>query len=386
VTVLAWPDKEVASVTLEKTRVNSRPFMTFDSDSHEGIWSVTFRNLDPELLAAIRTDSLEGGRLESSFRVAVLGAKCAEDESLPDMLGRYELLEDGVRFVPGFPFEPGLRYRAAFDSSFGSSSNSRSEPPDVVTLEFALPLDQTALPAKVDHVFPYVSFSGSMSRGRVEDEIKIVDQDGQRVTDLLYRPPVELWDRNMRHLSILLDPGRIKRGLGPNLALGPPLKAGREYTLSIGSGMTDNSGRPLREGFSKRFRVTEAVRERIAPENWEILSPTADSRQPLELAFPRPLDWALLLHAIEIVSEDARTVVGKVSVDRCETRWKFTPISPWRAGGYQIRVAPDIEDVCGNTVMAAFDKAIDRCGDAASGWVPRSITFEVAKLRKQTLQ
>ena len=75
----------------------------------------------------------------------------------------------------------------------------------------------------------------------------------------------------MRHLTILLDPGRLKRGVGPNRELGPPLKEGHEYTLAVGSGMVDLSGRPLRESFYKAFRVTEAVRERIAVEQWRIV-------------------------------------------------------------------------------------------------------------------
>ena len=86
----------------------------------------------------------------------------------------------------------------------------------------------------------------------------------------------------MRHLTILLDPGRLKRGVGPNRELGPPLKVGHEHKLAIGSGLIDFSGRPLREGFYKPFRVSAAVRDRIAVEQWKIVPPA--------LMFPRPLD------------------------------------------------------------------------------------------------
>jgi hypothetical protein len=364
--------------------------VTFDSDSHGGFGCVTVSGLDPELLASVRVDSHSRGRLGSSLRVAVLGAQCAGGEILPDVLGRYELLQDGIRFVPRFPFEPGVRYRATFDPSYGPRTTRRSGSPDLLAHEFSLPVDQNVLSSRVEHVFPssdclpenmlrfYVCFSNSMRRGQAEGQIELLDSDGQRVPDLLYRPPVELWDRNMRHLTILLDPGRIKRGLGPNVILGPPLKAGQEYTLTIGSGMTDKSGRPLGELYSKRFRVTRAVRERIAVENWEVVPPEAESSQPLELRFLRPLDRAMLSHAINIVSEDSQMVAGKLLIDRNETCWNFTPISPWRAGVYHIRVAPDLEDVCGNSVMAAFDKAIESCGDATGGRIKRSITFHVA--------
>ena len=66
------------------------------------------------------------------------------------------------------------------------------------------------------------------------------------------------------------------------------------------TGMTDSSGYQLPETVFKRFRVTKAVREPIAVEQWEIVPPEINSRQPLVLRFPRPLDWALLSHTITI--------------------------------------------------------------------------------------
>jgi hypothetical protein len=68
------------------------------------------------------------------------------------------------------------------------------------------------------------------------------------------------WDARRR---VRLDPGRLKRGVGPNRELGPPLKVGEAYTLAVGTEMTDSCGRPLRETVYKRFSVTEAVREPV---------------------------------------------------------------------------------------------------------------------------
>jgi len=112
-----------------------------------------------------------------------------------------------------------------------------------------------------------------MQRGRALDQISLIDSRGQPVADALYRAPVELWDRTMQHLTVLLDPGRLKRWVGPNVVLGPPLKVGQKYSLEIGSGMLDLHGRPLRERFRKHFLVGNAVRERISVEHWKILPP-----------------------------------------------------------------------------------------------------------------
>src|SRR5580658_3030889 len=103
-----------------------------------------------------------------------------------------------------------------------------------------------------------------MQRGRALKEISLLDSDGRPVSDALYRPPVELWDRAMRHLTVLLDPGRLKRWVGPNVELGPPLKEGQQFTLEIGSGMIDQYGRPLRERFQKHFFVGDPVREQVS--------------------------------------------------------------------------------------------------------------------------
>jgi hypothetical protein len=225
----------------------------------------------------------------------------------------------------------------------------------------------------------YVSFSNSMQRGRAEEQIRLLGPDGEPAPDVLYRPPIELWDRTMRHLTILLDPGRLKRGVGPNRALGPPLKAGHEYRLAIGSGMRDSYGRPLQESIYKRFQVTEAVRERIVVEQWKILLPTKNSHEPLVLMFPRPFDWALLWHTIDLVSERGQSIAGGIAIDEGERRWRFTPSSPWTAGSYSVRIAPGLEDICGNTLLEAFDRPLRSGTTPISPAANRSIPFHLDK-------
>ena len=157
---------------------------------------------------------------------------------------------------------------------------------------------------------------------------------------------------------MLLDPGRLKRWVGPSVELGPPLKSGREYILEIGSGMIDWYGCPLGKSFRKHFVAGEAVRTIISVENWKILPPVAGSRQALSLVFPSPLDWALLLHTITVISADGAVIDGQTEVDQSEERWSFTPRSPWNAGVYQIQVGSSLEDVCGNSITGAFDRPL----------------------------
>jgi hypothetical protein len=162
----------------------------------------------------------------------------------------------------------------------------------------------------------------------------------------------------MRHLTVLLDPGRLKRWVGPNVQLGPPLKMGRKYTLEIGAGINDVYGRPLRERFRKHFIVGDSIRKHILVKDWKILTPVAGSRGALVLRFTSPLDWALLLQTIRIESADGFVVEGRVVVGQHERRWSFTPTSPWTSGVYHIRVGSSLEDVCGNSVTGAFDRPL----------------------------
>src|SRR5260221_11255757 len=100
----------------------------------------------------------------------MLGAK-----DIPDIFGRYQVSEGGIRFIPHFPFEPGVRYLASFDPRLLGIP----ELSEVATLDFSLPRETSASPTEVKNVFPssdalpenllrfYVCFSNSMQHGRV---------------------------------------------------------------------------------------------------------------------------------------------------------------------------------------------------------------------------
>jgi hypothetical protein len=359
--------------------------VNFDPSSH-GPGSVSACCLGPDLVALLASSAQAGALLKSIFRVTVAQAPSTEGDSLPDVSGRYLLFEDEVQFIPHFPFEKDVKYCASFDPRPLRAPLTA----ELLVLKFLIPAEPNA-PAltEVTDIFPscdllpenllrfYVCFSNSMQRGRALQEISLLDSDGHPVADALYRPPVELWDRTMRHLTVLLDPGRLKRWVGPNVALGPPLKVGQEYTLEIGSGMIDLDGRPLRERFRKHFLVGNAVREPISVERWEILPPVTGSRQALVLMFTTPLDWALLLRTITIQSADGLVIDGQVAVDECEGRWSLTPSSPWTTGVYHIRVGCGLEDVCGNSITGAFDRPLRKGPNVVTEINGSSLTFQL---------
>ncbi len=353
-----------------------QPKLVFDSDPGDPRFGcIRVRHLPPDLVSFLqgKFHSL----LQSILRVKVTEPVGAGVDELPDVSGNYQVLERALRFTPYFPFESGIRYRASFDLR----PLGRNALTDILTLEFSFPSRVSTMATHVVQVFPsddllpenllrfYIRFSNSMQRGRAEQEISLLGPGGRPAPDVLYRPPVELWDRSMRHLTILLDPGRLKRGVGPNRELGPPLKTGLDYTLVVGSGMRDVSGRSLSKRFYKTFCVAEPVREPIEVNQWVVVAPGGDTRHPLVLVFPRPLDWALLLHTITVASEGGRTIPGRIAIDQCEKRWSFTPSSPWVAGLYKMQVESTLEDVCGNTVAGPFDRPLSQSTHPAEALV-----------------
>ena len=155
-------------------------------------------------------------------------------------------------------------------------------------------------------------------------------------------------------LTMTLDPGRIKRGLTANMAMGAPVEPGKQYTLVIDRDWPDSRGAPLAEEFRKPFRVVAAGRKPPQVTDWHLTAPSAGVEAPLVIAFPKPLDYALLQHMLT-VSGRAGPVAGTVAVGREEPQWLFTPNQPWAEGEYRVVVETALEDLAGNHIGRAFD-------------------------------
>ena len=361
------------------------PILLFHADSTDPAYgSVDLRDLGADVIGQLRHADTSVAQWQKAFPVFVNDTDRPESDAFPPVLGRYELLPDGVRFTPRYPPTKGLKYRASADLSTLLGDLEHSAPSALV---FSLPREPTAPSTVVDSVFPssdalpenllrfYVHFTAPMQRGGAQDHIVLLGPDGQPVAAAFLGLTTELWDPAMQRLTVLLDPGRIKRGVGPNVALGAPLRQGHRYTLVIREGMSDAEGRPLLKGFSKPFRVTAAIREAIDPGRWTVDLPASGTRQALMLSFPASVDQALLARAIRVVEADQQPVAGRIEIDRQETRWAFTPSSAWVAGPYQVRVDANLEDVSGNTPWAPFDA--DARSDVArdSAEYPLSLPF-----------
>jgi hypothetical protein len=216
-------------------------------------------------------------------------------------------------FEPQFPLEPGVKYRAVFQpDQLPGQRGSRGES---ITNVFQAPPRRSSPTAMVSHVYPsaeilpenllkfYVYFSAPMSRGRIYDHIHLRDDAGKEVDLPFLEIDEELWDPTMTRLTLLIDPGRIKRGLRPLEEVGPALEEGKRYTLMIDQAWRDGTGNPLKETFQKVFKVGPADRDPPNPARWKIQSPKSETRDALTITFPEPMDHALAQRVIQVTSD-----------------------------------------------------------------------------------
>ena len=274
------------------------------------------------------------------------------DGDVPPLLGTYSLESASLVFRPRFPLSPGMHVRAVFQPPNGPRVESAFDIPAAAPLAATTRVAQVypsagVLPANALKL--YVHFSAPMRKGDSWKHLHLL-RDGVPVEYPFLELDQELWDRDQRRFTVLFDPGRIKRGLASLAEAGPALEVGHNYTLVIDRNWKDARGALLAEDFRKEFRVAAADRTPPDPKKWRVTGPRAGTTGDLVIRFPKPLDYALLQHEIEITG-----VAGKVSVERDETRWRFTPDRPWAAGTYAIVIRTTLEDLAGNHINRPFD-------------------------------
>jgi hypothetical protein len=271
---------------------------------------------------------------------------------LPPLFGSYAVEGGALTFHPRFPLAVGVTYHAVFHPA-GSAT---------VEEVFHGPAPVTAAPTRVVAMYPsaailpanqlklYIVFSAPMQSGDVWPKIHLIDQDGKPSVLPFVQLDQELWNRDHTRLTLLFDPGRIKRGVKPNVDMGPVLEEGRRYTLVIDREFKDGNGAPLAEIFHHEFTAGPAERRGIDPKEWKIIAPTVATVNPLVIQFDRPLDYALLQDVFQIAG-----VEGTATVGPGETEWRFQPSQRWKAVDYNLIVNMALEDLAGNRIGRPFD-------------------------------
>ncbi len=345
-----------------------RPAIRWEDDPSGRTAAVSVVGLSPSVINALRAADWPADRWPSLFPVGVdLGRPAGPDR--PAMLGTYRVEGDVVRFIPRFPLGPGRPYVATLvpeelPAGLGAglpgviSRHLVPKPARPATVITRVDPSGDRLPENLLKF--YLTFSAPMGRGEAYEHVQLVADDGKVVDRPFLALGEELWDPTGTRLTLLLDPGRIKRGLRPREELGPILVAGRSYTLVVDLGWRDAEGSPLGAMTRRAFRAGPADEAQPDPATWTIARPGPSTRDPLTLAFPEPLDRALLESGLALVDARGEPVPGRAEVDASQTGWRFVPDRPWTPGDYQVVVDAEIEDLAGNSIRRPFEVDIQR--------------------------
>ncbi len=278
-------------------------------------------------------------------------------QNLSLLAGTYETDNAVIRFRPRFPLTPGLKYRAEWKAENAASLVRifGIPKPELAPTAFVVRIDPTTGLWPANHLRFYIHFSAPMSRGEAWRRLHLVDDSGKEVSLPFLEIEEELWDRAGKRLTVLFDPGRIKRGLIPHKDVGPALIASRAYQLVIDRDWPDAAGNPLMREFRKALQIVEEDRTPPVLDNWRVTAPAPGTADALAIEFPEPLDAALLERLIWVEDASGHSLEGAISLDRNETLWKFQPARSWKQGDYQIKVAMHMEDLAGNRIGRRFD-------------------------------
>ena len=275
-------------------------------------------------------------------------------DALP-MFGAYSVENGTLTFRPRFPLVSGVTYHAVFHPTLAVPVEASFPGPPAAftsgapaTRVLAIYPSAAVLPS--NQLKLYVVFSAPMRNGGIWPKIHLVDQDGAPAVLPFVELDQELWNRDFTRLTLLFDPGRIKRGVKPNLDMGPVLVEGKGYTLVIDRELKDGNSLPLAETFRHEFLAGPAERRGVDPKQWKIVEPRQGTTDPLVIDFDRPLDYALLGDVFEVLG-----VSGSASIGPDEAHWSFQPTQPWKPGDHTLIIDMALEDLAGNRIGRPFD-------------------------------
>lgn len=321
--------------------------------------AVELQGLSRATLDQLARSNRTTAQWQRTFAVYAIPTGAAGNQ-VPPMLGAYRIRENSLRFEPQFPLAPGVTYRAVYTGGV----KTKAQP---IITEYRLPERETTPTTVVTRISPtadvlpenllkfYLHFSAPMSRGEIYEHIHLREASGKSIELPFLEIGEELWNPAMTRVTLLIDPGRIKRGVLPLEEIGPALEEGKRYTLTIDKAWRDGQGNSLKEDYQKSFMVGPPDRDPPDPARWTIEAPKANTLDPLVVIFSDPMDEALAERVMTIIDQTGAGVRGTVALREQERRWIFTPERPWGSGRYELAIQTLIEDLAGNNIGKPFE-------------------------------
>jgi hypothetical protein len=280
----------------------------------------------------------------------------ADIAARPPVAGDWKADEGKVVFTPKYPLKAGTTYRV-----IGTAS-----PLDVHT-----PKAERGKPTVVTHIYPsaaelpenvlrfYIEFNQPMPRGDSYRYVRLVSENGKADPLPFVELDQELWNADQTRLTLLIDPGRIKKEVKPRIDLGPVFRQGKQYTLVVSGKWPTLDGGTLGKDVSKIITATAPQSTGIEPKDWKVIPPI-NTDASLRVSFGYPLDYVILSRTLTVIGSDGQPVAGSAEPTDAEKGWRFQPTGRWLPGGYLLRVDTGLEDVSGNAVSRPFEVDLSR--------------------------
>ena len=277
---------------------------------------------------------------------------------------------DGV-FVPAAPFVRGRSYEVALELADGSKSRmtvtfgASPQSAPIVRVSPATSL----IPANTLKL--YLDFSESMEQGVFLKHLTLQRRNGEEVAGAFRE--TELWSPDGKRLTVMLHPGRQKTGVNLNVDEGPVLTAGEHYNLAVSGHWRSVAGIALGKEAVFSLDPIAADHEQPDPARWQIHVPKAGTTGPVVIITNELFEPQIFLRALDVTGVPGKAEAKVIDLKRVE--WRFIPLQPWQPGGYQITVAPELEDLAGNTTQKLFEVDLSAKPPLAN---PSTLTFQIS--------
>ncbi|MCI4668017.1 MAG: hypothetical protein MRZ79_07635 [Bacteroidia bacterium] len=188
--------------------------------------------------------------------------------------------------------------------------------------------------------------------------IHLVDQEGDSLkgTFLELSPP--LFNEDLKSLTLWMDPGRIKRGLGLNLKFDTPLEEGKQYELRISKSLRNKYGEELEEDYVKKFYVAAPDRTQPVP---KLIYKRKSKLSSITVDFGEPMAFLSVRNRISLY-KDGKYMDSGFRPDSVRRTWTCRNSEGWEDGNYEVRISMEVEDLAGNNLSRLFDEDLKKPG------------------------
>lgn len=338
--------------------VNAQNQITADIDPNSKNFGQIFSpELTSEVLDQLKPSSFTFDEWSRFFSVRV-------SEDARPTFGSYRVQDNQIVFTPRFLPDPNIQYLLTFSyeslsklietntsNSVVSTKIQFNSLNSLATHVIGLTPGKDSIPDNLLRV--YLHFSGPMGFENPYSYIKLLDEEERLVEDAFVELPEGLWNEDRTRLTILFHPGRVKRGVGPNMKQGAILQEGKSYALQISKEWPDANGNRLGQSFEKSIVAKESVRSKMKIKDWKVEATCNDSCRVV--IYPDHLvDAEMTLRYLELMDSNNLPVAIEVLPRVNGTiELKSSSILPDRK--YRLFIDPRLEDVCGNTFLNSFD-------------------------------